>query len=51
MRSNRRGAFLAISIGAGVAIGVALKNVAVGVAIGVAFGFVLMAIAGRRERG
>ena len=40
-RNNSQGSWLAIGIGAGVSIGVALENIGAGIAIGVAFGLVM----------
>ncbi|GGZ62399.1 hypothetical protein GCM10008101_15690 [Lysobacter xinjiangensis] len=49
MDRRRRGGFLAIGLGAGIAIGVGMRNIAVGAALGLAFGLLLMRLAERRE--
>jgi F0F1-type ATP synthase membrane subunit c/vacuolar-type H+-ATPase subunit K len=48
---NRRsfGAWLAIGIGVGTALGVAFKNIPIGVACGVAFGSLIGALARRAQ--
>jgi uncharacterized membrane protein len=48
-RSRNRGAYLAIGVGVGAAIGAAMHRVALGVALCVVFGPVLAALAARRE--
>ncbi|WP_189644643.1 hypothetical protein [Luteimonas gilva] len=50
-KKNNGGAWLALCIGAGVALGAALGNLAVGIGLGAGLGGMMMALSVRRNGG